>query len=146
VTWPEGTRLSVYDGGGYPVAPERAYRGIPTEFAIAAAMVDAEIWGVTSWLADIVAWRSKETPAVLHGQTAAWMKEHDCQNTNDVYAAAGLTERQRQVMELHIFDHTSREIGGWLSIAAPTVRVHVFDALAKLRGFAGLNTFCGEEE
>jgi hypothetical protein len=145
VSWPPETRLSVYDGGGYPVSPERAYRGIPTEFAIAAAMVDSEIWGVTSWLADIVAWRSKETPAVLHGQARAWLKEHDWEDNEDVYEAASLTEIQRQTMELHIMGHTSREIGRWLNASPVAIRVRVFDALVKLRALAELTAVNSKE-
>lgn len=131
--WPEETKLSVYDGGGRPIPPDRAYRGMETSYAIAAAMVDSVIWDLPSWVADIVAWRSKEPPPIVLSQTDAWLREHGWRDVEDVYDAAGVTEQQRIILGLRLLGNTDREIGRWVGISPLMVRVQGFRAMAKLR-------------
>ena len=129
--WPEDTNLSVYAfpppdagkatgtperdewgepkprgakhmSGVYPIGPKQAYRGMPDDVALAAAVVDSMIWEAPGWVSDVAAYRDSPPPIRMSDDNEEIMAAYGWRDTEDIYDAAGLTEKQRQAVALHL--------------------------------------------
>ncbi len=135
--WPEDTRLSPYDGGGVPVSPDRAYRGMPEDVALAAAVCDALIWGRDSWPADVQAYQDAPPPILMSSDNERIMAEHGWRDAEDIYEAAGVTEKQRQAVSLYLLGWEGPAIADEMRTSRWNANSHVRRGLDNLHRLVG---------
>ncbi len=118
---------------GRSLSPAEAYRGLSPALRLFAAVIDSVLWDDPEWAYAMASWVEGEAPRL----TATWaqqvMAEHGWADASELYEAAGLTRAQEQAVALHVAGHSYAEINDFLGTQGSTSRVHVHDALAKLR-------------
>jgi DNA-binding NarL/FixJ family response regulator len=107
------------------VAPDKAYRGMPPDVALAGAVCDALIWGKESWTADIQKQQEAPPPILMSSDNERIMAAYGWRDAEDIYEAAGLTERQRRAVALHLLGWEFAEIASEMRNSRWTVRTHV---------------------
>jgi DNA-binding NarL/FixJ family response regulator len=114
--------------------PGEAYRGLPDEVALAAAIVDSLIWDIPTWVADVAAYQehTAEPPLIRSDSTEAIMAANGWASADAIYDAAGLTEKQRQAVALHLLGWDIPAIADELGANRWTTRHRVEDGRDRL--------------
>jgi hypothetical protein len=117
-----GTKLGIYGHGEAshvsPVGPDRAYRGMPDDVALAAAVVDSLIWDDPEWVAAVAAWQDRVPPPITPSNDwQARLAARGWRDSQDVLDAARVTPQQADVLRLRVNrpEWDWRAIGGEVS-------------------------------
>src|ERR1017187_3145825 len=134
--WPEDTQTSAIGGGGDNLPPESAYRGLPDDVALAAAVCDAIIWEDWGWPDDVLAWqewraRRAERPPVAPSGYDALLVERGWTCAQDVFDAAHVTAQQAEVVRWDELGWDHRAIAAELGISAGNSRLQLYRAKEK---------------
>ena len=134
-----GTKLGIYGHGEAshvsPVGPDRAYRGMPLDVALAAAVVDSLIWDDPEWVAAVAAWQDRVPPPTTPSNDwQARLAERGWRDAQDILDTARVSGQQSEVFRLSTlmnWDH--RTIADELGISAGNSRLQLFRAKEKVK-------------
>lgn len=123
---------------GRSVSPAEAYRGLSPALRLFAAVIDSVLWDDPAWAAAMAAWLEGEDPRLTSSWAQQVMAEHGWADASDLYDAAALTRAQEQAVALFVAGASYGEINAFLGTQGSTSRVHVHDAMVKLRSACGI--------
>jgi hypothetical protein len=111
---------------------------MPEDVALAAAICDALIWSIPTWVADVAAYQAHtaEPPLVRSDSTEAIMAANGWASADAIYDAAGLTEKQRRAVALYLLGWENPAISEELRSSRWSVRNHVAAGMERLHKLA----------
>jgi hypothetical protein len=120
------------------MSPERAYRGLPDDVALAAAIVDSLVWDDPEWVASVAAWQGAEPPPLLmSSEHERIMAEHGWTCAQDILDEAHVTPQQAEVLRYHALGWDHWNIAQELGIPVGTSWSQLSRAFEKLNRFVG---------
>ena len=142
--WDESVVLSAHGGGGQLLSPEHAYFGMPEDFKIAAAVVDAAIWNYWGWVSTIISGILGEKGPTTLTRTKKYFNLQGWKDIDDAYDAANVTANQRVAFNLRLLGFTYREVGEVMNLGGvnPTHQAQ----MQCLRTIEKLKRICADTE